>query len=88
MFVEQEKIGPTVGRHEQGQGLALAAREAADGVVEAVFQAHAERPDPVAELGDRRRETARPSPRRCPRPAARARFSAIDRAGEVPASGS
>ena len=74
---------------EQGQRLALAAGEAADRVVEAVFQAHAERPDPVAKLGrvgaGRRRGR---SPRGRPRPAARARFSAIDRAGDVPASGS
>ena len=64
VLVEQEELGPPVGGHEQGQGLALAAGEAADRVVEPVFQAHAERPDPVAELGnpapgDRAAEAAR-----------------------------
>ena len=67
VLVEQEELGAPVGRHEQGQGLALAAREAADRVVEAVFQAHAQRPDPVAELGgsapgDRAAEPARQAP--------------------------
>ena len=64
VLVKQEELGAAVGRHEEGQGLALAAREAADRVVEAVFQAHAQRPDAVAELGksapgDRAAEPAR-----------------------------
>ena len=50
VLVEQQELGAPVGRHEQGQGLPLAAREAADRVVEAVFQPHAERPDLVAQL--------------------------------------
>ena len=41
VLVEQEQLGAPVGGHEQGQRLALAPGEAADRVVEPVFQAHA-----------------------------------------------
>ena len=74
--------GRQPGRHEQGQGLPLAAGEGADGVVEAVFEAHVQAADAIADVAHGGRAAA-PSrgPRRRPRRAARARFSAIDMFG-------
>ena len=76
------------GGHQQRQRLALAAREAADGVVEPVLEAHAEASHALAHARrGRRRAAPSPSPRRRPRRAARARFSAIDMSGAVPLNG-
>src|SRR5690606_11930489 len=50
MFVEEEKGRSQPGGHEEREGLALAAGERADGVVEAVFESHAKRGDAGSEF--------------------------------------
>ena len=60
VLVEQQQLGPNPRRHQQREGLALAARQAADRVVEAMFQSECETADTIAEfLAHRRLE--RPS---------------------------
>lgn len=50
MLVQQQEVGLEPGSHEQRERLALSAGEAADGVVDAVLQAHVEGSDAVANL--------------------------------------
>src|SRR5437899_5349075 len=50
VLVEEEQAGFAPGRHEECERLTLAAREAADGVVEAVLEIHVEGADDVAHL--------------------------------------
>ena len=81
-------FGLQPGRHQQRQRLALAAREAADRVVEAILEAHVQAAHAIARA--RRAPTgssAQPRPRGRPRRAASARFSAIDIDGAVPLNG-
>ena len=76
------------GGHEQRERLALSAGETADGVVQPVFQAHVQPADAVAQfVPPATGSSAQPRPRRRPRRAARARFSAMDRLGAVPLNG-
>ena len=37
VFIQEQKLGLEPGRHEEREGLALAAGERADGIVEVVF---------------------------------------------------
>ena len=50
VLVEQQQLRLEPRRHEQRQGLALAAGKAANHIVQTVFQAHVQRADPVAQL--------------------------------------
>jgi hypothetical protein len=51
VLVEQKELRPPIGGHEESQGLALASGEAAIRIVAAVLKAHAQRLDPLTELG-------------------------------------
>jgi hypothetical protein len=50
VFVQQQQFGAQPGGHQQGQALALAAGQGADGIVQAIFQAHPQGADPGAHL--------------------------------------
>jgi hypothetical protein len=88
VLVQQQDARGLQRRHQQAHGLALAAREQADAVGQAVFQAQAQRGQAFAVQLAVLALTALLRPRDVPRRWARAMFSSMVRSSQVPAIGS
>jgi hypothetical protein len=52
MLIEKQQLRLEPGSHKQCERLSLAAGEAADRILQAIFKAHVERPDAIAQLAD------------------------------------